>query len=349
MRILHITFSLLNGGKENLLVDIANEQAALGHDVAIVVIKRDVDRAIVKRISPSVRYFCLGRSRPGVLSAAWLRLLSVLYLKFRPEIIHSHDIATVKILRLLFKGKLACTVHGHGYQTKPLRYYQNIFAVSDGVKREIVEKTGLNCTVIHNGILTKEIVKKNSYVPGSPLRAVCVGRLYHEEKGQDLIFEAARVLMHDRGIQQIQFHLVGAGDSEEFLSALAGKYRLENDVFFEGNRPRRWIYEHLKEYDFFILPSRSEAFGLTVAEAMAAGVPVISSDVDGPAEILENGRFGLLFKNGDAAALADRIEEMMRQIRSGEAEIMAEKAWRHCLENYDIKKTAENYCMAYLP
>lgn len=68
---------------------------------------------------------------------------------------------------------------------------------------------------------------------------------------------------------------------------------LEDHVIFEGLKEQAWIYENLCRYDLFIQPSRYEGFGLTVAEAISAKVPVLVSNIEGPLEIIDGGRLGM--------------------------------------------------------
>ena len=72
---------------------------------------------------------------------------------------------------------------------------------------------------------------------------------------------------------------------------------LENEVVFEGLKDQSWVYQNLCNYDLFIQPSRYEGFGLTVAEAIAAKVPVLVSNIEGPLEIIDGGRLGMSFEN----------------------------------------------------
>ena len=62
MNIIHIVFSLRNGGKENMMVDIANEQHRQGHKVAIIIVNRDLEKSIVDRIAVGVSSFLLNRA-----------------------------------------------------------------------------------------------------------------------------------------------------------------------------------------------------------------------------------------------------------------------------------------------
>lgn len=122
---------------------------------------------------------------------------------------------------------------------------------------------------------------------------------------------------------------------------------LSNHIHLLGNKDRNWVYEHLAYYDLFIHPSRREGFGLSLAEAMAAGLPVIASNCDGPLEILDQGRYGMLFENGNAGQLAEAIETMITRIHSGEAQTLAKQAREHCIENYSIARTATQYLELY--
>ena len=92
MKILHITFSLLNGGKENMLVDIAIEQQKLGHQVAVVVVNRSVDQGILRRIPATIYYRCLNRKPGSKNPIPFLKLFHILHRQFIPDVVHAHDI-----------------------------------------------------------------------------------------------------------------------------------------------------------------------------------------------------------------------------------------------------------------
>jgi glycosyltransferase involved in cell wall biosynthesis len=125
------------------------------------------------------------------------------------------------------------------------------------------------------------------------------------------------------------------------------EYHLEDQIHMLGNKDRHWVYEHLADYDLFIHPSRREGFGLSLVEAMAAGLPVIASNCDGPAEILEHGRYGILFENGSVESLAEAILKMIDMLKNGEAQTLAESAYTHALQHYSIHRTASEYINLY--
>ncbi|RPI62920.1 MAG: glycosyltransferase, partial [Planctomycetaceae bacterium] len=95
------------------------------------------------------------------------------------------------------------------------------------------------------------------------------------------------------------------------------RFQVENFIAHgEGGRNTRLlgfmqdVRGVLSASDIFVLPTRGEGFPLAVAEAMAAGLPVIASDVPGLAEVLDNGRAGMVFETNQAFALADAIEKL---------------------------------------
>jgi glycosyltransferase involved in cell wall biosynthesis len=143
---------------------------------------------------------------------------------------------------------------------------------------------------------------RTSPVKTAPRRPPVIGALgrLDDIKGFDVLLRAAAKL---RG-QGVDFRLKLAGDGPEMgaLRRLSDGLGLSDRVEFVG-----WVSnpgDFLTTIDLFVMPSRYESFGLVVIEAMAAGVPVITSDIEGPCEILKGGALGTLFRNEDDADLA---------------------------------------------
>jgi len=104
--------------------------------------------------------------------------------------------------------------------------------------------------------------------------------------------------------------ILGKGRQRETLEALARQLQVDNDVDLPGfvDNPYPWM----KQSDLFVLSSRLEGFGNVLAEALATGTPVVSTDCpNGPAEILGNGRYGPLVPVGDHTALAEAMQEVL--------------------------------------
>ena len=103
----------------------------------------------------------------------------------------------------------------------------------------------------------------------------------------------------------------------------------------------------IKNYQMLVQPSIFEGFGLTVVEGMAAKIPVLVSDIDGPMEIIDNGQYGFHFKNGDIDDCAKKIDLLLNEYKSEECKNKINDAFSHANENFNIIKTAKNYLDNY--
>ena len=177
-------------------------------------------------------------------------------------------------------------------------------------------------------------------MPKGQLRVVMVSRLEHDKKGQDLLIRAAAAL---QGTVTVDF--IGIGSSMEYLKQLTAELHAETYVRFLGKQTQDYVAAHLTDYDLFVQPSRWEGFGLTVAEAMAAGVPVLVSDGQGPAEVTQGSRYGWLFANGDADDLQRQIVFIKENY--GEAMTKADEAKDYVRNTYDVSVTARAYLQEY--
>jgi glycosyltransferase involved in cell wall biosynthesis len=144
--------------------------------------------------------------------------------------------------------------------------------------------------------------------PGDPSTGtsksfLAVGRFSHQHKGFDLLIEAFHLFSQKN--QEWTLDIVGEGVEEELYRSLIKKYNLEDRVTIHS------FTNHIQDYysraQVYVLSSRWEGFGLVLVEAMAHGLPVVSSDLPTSKEIM--GDFGLYFKNGDITDLAERLEE----------------------------------------
>jgi glycosyltransferase involved in cell wall biosynthesis len=238
------------------------------------------------------------------------------------------------------------TVHDVNVPVKPFRFYKTIFAISKSVKDDIFNRCGMESILIYNGICIEKISQKTDSKSFKTFKIVIVSRLEHEKKGQHIILEALH-LLKEKHIENIHVDFIGVGDSEFFLKELVLKFDIANQVSFLGLKDRDYIYTHLKNYNLLIQPSIFEGFGLTVVEGMAAKIPVLVSNIDGPMEIIENGKFGYYFKVGDAKDLSDKILIIISLYSTYTFNQKIEDAYKHIKQDFDIANTSTNYLLNY--
>ena len=212
------------------------------------------------------------------------------------------------------------------------------------VVHDFTKKQGFQSTVIMNGIKTSEMKLRSSRRdPTDIFDIVQVSRLYIKDKGQDILLRALGKLA-ENGVRNFRMHFIGAGSSEEMLRKLAIDLGIAKQVVFEGLKSQEYVYQHLCDYDLFVQPSRCEGFGLTVAEAMAAKLPVLVSNIEGLMEVIGYGKYGMSFKSEDVDDLADKLNTILQ---GGYDYSMIEKAYQHVCEEFDVAKTARRYLQEY--
>lgn len=346
MKIVHITYMLTFGGIETMLVNIANEQVRNGHKVSIIVIERNaVNSSLVNKLDASVKlYFAERRKNTKDLLA--LFRINAFLLGIRPDVIHMHVAGIMRFILLPGMRKICnSTLHAipDSKNTIAITTVPRVFAISNAVADCLLNNYGVHSIVNPNGIPCECFKVKRTY-SNNFVKIVQVSRLEHLKKGQHLLLEASSIL-RKRGYNNFNLTFIGDGESLDYLKQKSTDLGLSDIVDFMGSKPQDYIFEHLCEYDLFIQPSIYEGFGLTVAEAMAAKVPVIVSSGQGPEEIINYGEYGCVFENGNVNDCAAKIEVFLKGENDKQ---QIEAAYQRVLQNYDIKATVFNYLKNYL-
>jgi len=344
MKIAHLIFSFTIGGAESMLVDIVNEQVKQAK-VSIVIINKIFDITLVEKIDKRVTVYFINREVNSKNPFKILKL-NLLLLTLRANVLHCHNDNMVQLVLPHFKKKAVLTLHSMGIPTIFLNKYKKLFAISESVKKDIISRVNTEVIVIYNGIPTKLIEAKENLLTDSTFKIIAVGRLNHAIKGQHLAIEALHVLK-GKGIINLRLDIIGSGESEVFLKRLTYEYGIADQINFLGLKDRDYIYSHLKEYDLLIQPSLFEGFGLTVVEGMAAKIPVLVSDIQGPMEIIGNGKYGFHFKSGYPLDLAKQLKSIIEQHTSIKQKQIIEEAYQHIVANFEITKTVDNYITNY--
>jgi glycosyltransferase involved in cell wall biosynthesis len=350
MKTMHVTWGLSPGGTENLIVDIANEQAK-SSSVAILVINNNVANSLLEEINTDVQVFRINRKPKTRNILDQLKILAIV-LKQNPDILHLHHYGLYSIVR--FAGILRIptylTVHSTHYPCVHLNNHKKLFAISETVRRDLQKKCNVTATTVLNGINTDGIRQRTStlWTSEDTFRIVQVSRLEHMVKGQHILLFALRKLIDDFQISNISVDFIGAGNSLLWLKDLAQKLQLQDHCRFLGEQSRTTIYATLANYHLLVQPSLWEGFGLTMIEAMAAKVPVLASDIDAPKELLQDGTYGFLFLNKDPLNLAKQLEYIMGHYNLNKIQDTIGKAYSYAIANFNIKKTSLHYSQNYM-
>lgn len=305
MKIAHIIYSFNTGGAETMLIDIINRMS-VNNSISLFILNESYSEELLKKIDENVEIIRINRP-VGSKNPYYIIKLNFLLGKRKYDVIHLHNSTLPRIIFPCITGsKVFYTVHALNINIKNPERIKRCIAISDSVADDISSRYSNEVVTIPNGIDVDSISVKDNYKwEDKRFRIVQVARLDMDGKGQDILIQAVALLR--RKNIDVQLDLIGSGSSLNSLQELCNRVGVKEYVHFLGNRDRTYIYGHLKDYDLLCHPARFEGFGLTVAEAMAAGLPVLVSNEGGPSEIINKGEYGELFENNSPEDCAERI------------------------------------------
>ena len=173
-------------------------------------------------------------------------------------------------------------------------------------------------TVIYNPLT----LQPGERSKGTSKRLLAIGRFSKRHKGFDLLIEAFSVF--SKAHPDWKLDIVGEGPEETLYRQLISKHQLEDRVSLHPFTQN--VQAYYANAQLYVLSSRWEGFGLVLVEAMAHGLPIVSSDLPTSKEIM--GDFGIYFRNGNTADLAEKLDLATQtnwQAKSNEAVEIARK------------------------
>ena len=347
------------GGAERQLVTLARALAARGHECTIAALFSGSDLA---RDLPSwgIEFHELGvRSRRDPV-AAGIKVARLIR-KGRYDVVQAHLLSSAiasGLSRTLVEGPGRVVVlHDLDFKHDPpkrirkkafcalhlfclRRYTDGIVAASDSIARYYQNEMGINreIGVIPNSIELgrsaetflsgREKVRKDLALGDETSVLVCSARLV-EQKGHSVLLRALELLKQKGLFPKLM--LIGSGPLEAEIREATAKAGLEKQVIMIAAMPYEQALRHVAAADLYVSPSLQEGFGMAVAEAMALGVPVAGTAVDGVLRLVEDGVSGLLVPPGDAEALANAIARVLqnRELRQRLGRAAAERIQTH--------------------
>ncbi|WP_222193631.1 glycosyltransferase family 4 protein [Modestobacter italicus] len=310
------------GGVQYHVRDLAETLRGLGHHVEILT------PALHEESLPAEHVTWAGRAVPvpyngsmasvsfGLVSAArarrWLR-------EGHFDVVHVHEPASVSLSLLvciIAEGPIVATFHAATTRSKVLAalgpwarpWLEKVagrIAVSDFARRVQVEHLGGDAVVIPNGVHVPAFAEGPS-LPGSrrgtggPTIGF-LGRYDEPRKGLPVLLQAMRTVVREHPGAQLL--VAGRGDPDEVGQLVGEDLRPHVSLLGELSEADKGAF--LRTVDVYCAPNLlGESFGVILLEAMAAGAPVVASDLDAFARVLDDGAAGVLVPRGDAVALA---------------------------------------------
>lgn len=275
--------------------------------------------------------------------------------EFKPDIVHAHYATSYGLLGVKTKfHPLVISAWGsdvfefpeksilHRYVVKRnLRKADLVFSTSEVMKKQIA-KLGRKDAVVTPFGADLNVYKPNPHRMYGAAKVVGTIKTLEQHYGIDLLiqsFAAARAKYQG----ELKLVICGDGSQRDALEQLAGLCGCKDDIVFTGAIPQHEVPKYLNAFDVFVNLSRRESFGVSVIEAMACGVPVVSSDADGPKEISENGRYTSQVKTGENAASA--ILQLLEE--EAAAKELALQALEHVKRKYNWAHNLDGILQQY--
>lgn len=189
-------------------------------------------------------------------------------------------------------------------------------AVSQTARNTLTEHLETDAVVIPNGINMRAFAEGDSTDEFGDRAIGFVGRFDEPRKGLSILLDSCEQLL----AAKVEFRLViaGPGSADEFISGMSNALVQRTDFLGRVSDSRK--QELLRSLAIYVAPNTGgESFGIILAEALAAGAPVVASDLAAFRDVLEDGASGILFPTGDSQALArlitDLLEDSARRMR----------------------------------
>jgi len=215
-------------------------------------------------------------------------------------------------------------------------------AVTHDIKKQamIYGATEDKIKVIYSGVelYSFEQFKKTDYSRGETLNILSVGR-QHWKKGYNYGLEALKVLLENN--INASYTIIGAADSEEIIYTVHD-LKIKNEVKLTSKMNYQDVLREMQKADVLVLPSVSEGLANVVIEAMALGLPVISTNAVGMSELVIHKETGLLFENRDVNDLAETIMNFNTMPKE-DVEIMSTKALKKVIEQHNWKTFKQSF------
>jgi glycosyltransferase involved in cell wall biosynthesis len=362
-KVLWLTKGLGLGGAEQLLALTAAKLDADRFDVDVAYLLPWKDALVPKLVEHGVRAICLGARR--TVDPRWVLRLRALVRTERYQVIHTHSPVPAAAARLL-AGHGATLIHTEHnmwsryrwptYALNAATYRRNaaIIAVSDGVAASVKAPRWMPGqlppveTLLHGVDLEqarrgpdarREARDLLGLAPDTPVIGTVANFTPKKDHGGMIdAIDRLRAM-----VPEVVALWIGTGPLEAELQAEVARRGLETHIRFLGMRDD--VLRLLPALDVFVLGSRFEGLPISLLEAMAAGLPSVTTRVGGIPEAIDDGVQGVLVPAGDPPALADALSTLFHDHERREG--MGAAAAERVRAEFSIDRAAERTAALY--
>lgn len=357
IKVFHIIPTLEVGGAEKLLINICKNLDKNKFSVNIVTLYKLHDSFFLEELKRNHINIIELNKKIGFDLNIFFKLYKI-FKKYKPDVINTHLYVIPYVFLPAFLGRIKVRVHTvHSIASKEIssklkrkiikiayKYFGFIpIGISDYVKKSILKEYRLKenkVECIYNGIDTSKFSLNTGYLNNNQIIFINVARL-NEAKNQSLLIDAFKLVKEK--VQDTKLYIVGDGELRNKIEKKIEELDLKNDVILKGQKEN--INKELNNASVFVLSSNYEGLPLSVLEAMACGLPIVTTDAGGVIDIVKNNYNGYIVEKNNKNELANAMlkicnnKELMRD--------MGMKSYG-LSKKYDIKKVASEYEKLYL-
>jgi glycosyltransferase involved in cell wall biosynthesis len=273
-------------------------------------------------------------THPLFIKKSIQKLNKVLY-PINASVIFVHKQLDIELVRSALGNNIKIIGIIHGFNAKHIEHANILIAVSEKVKEFLINN---GCTkpiyVVPNMVkIGNDVVYRD--LPATPL--IGAMGMFRRKKGFHILIKALSILKQ-RGVP-FKAIIAGKGRITWYLKYLRWKLNLTNELIMRGWVSNDERDEFVDSIDLYILPSRTETFGMVVVEAMARMKRVIATKCGGPEEIITNGLDGFLVEKENPEAMADKLEELIKDHKKSKN--IPANAYKTALENYSLEMVSQ--------
>ena len=351
-KILHLVYSMGCGGLEKVIVNLIN--GSKGYSCEHIIVTLTPEHELVSLIDGNVSVFCVNKKPGKDIHCHWR--LYKLFRKLRPDVLNTYNFGTIEYQMVAKMAGIHLGIHSdhgrggddslgkNGRNNLVRRFMSRFIDVYVVVSKDLyywvkndIRIESKQIKIVQNGVAIENYSERRS--SETAFTFCTVGRL-DEIKNQILMIKAYhRALETSPELLVTKLQLVGDGPMRDVLKALVSSLQLENNIELMGYRED--IANILSMANAFVLSSNYEAMPMTILEAMASHVPVVTTDVGGIRHFISD-QEATFVEAGNEQLLAEKFIELYQHPKNYQGKI--NKAYKLVSDNYSL----QNMCKIYM-